>query len=173
MAQHLVPTPTVSTLTGLSTAKLREWTSRRALIPADVPPQGKGSPAQFGWQTVLVLRVAVVLRQRFQVELQAHKASFAELRSMIQAASFPSLWGCKAALDAGNTWTLSPVGAPLMADAMVLCLDPHLEAIRDGFSLPGKVISPLQGDLFSLPNLHGEARMSQEFTAESANRRSA
>ena len=35
---RLVTTPVASKLTGLSTEKLREWTSRRALVPADVRP---------------------------------------------------------------------------------------------------------------------------------------
>jgi hypothetical protein len=47
-------TALVSTLTGLSTTQLREWTNRRALVPADVPPAGKGSSAKFTWQTVLI-----------------------------------------------------------------------------------------------------------------------
>ena len=38
-AMTLVATRRASELTGLSTSKLREWTSRRALIPADVTPK--------------------------------------------------------------------------------------------------------------------------------------
>ncbi|HEY8263651.1 MAG TPA: MerR family transcriptional regulator, partial [Methyloceanibacter sp.] len=60
-----VTTPHACQLTGLSTEKLREWTSRRALIPADVKPRRKGSPAKYTWQTILILRLAVTLREQF------------------------------------------------------------------------------------------------------------
>jgi len=73
---RFVTAPIAAKLVGLSTDKLREWTSRRALVPADVRPKAKGSPAQFSWQTVLVLRIAVLLREDFHLELQAHKSSF-------------------------------------------------------------------------------------------------
>src|SRR4029450_10411018 len=53
-----------------------KWTSRRALIEADIRPKSKGSPARYTWQTILVLRVALTLRERFHVELQAHKPLF-------------------------------------------------------------------------------------------------
>ena len=56
---RLVPTRQALQLTGLSSAKLREWTSRRALIPADVPSKKQGSSAQYTWQTILLLRLAV------------------------------------------------------------------------------------------------------------------
>ncbi len=88
-----VATPGASQLTGLSTEKLREWTNRRALIPADVRPRQKGSPAKFSWQTILVLRVAVRLRSHFSIELEAHKAFFAEFRASLRKASFIALWG--------------------------------------------------------------------------------
>ena len=81
---RLVKTPDATVLTGLSTATLREWTSRRALIPADVPPKGKGSPAGFTWQTILLLRIAVTLRDRFHLELQPHRSLFASLRRLVQ-----------------------------------------------------------------------------------------
>jgi hypothetical protein len=64
---RLVPTRDAIRLTGLSAPKLREWTSRRALIPADIPPKNQGSPAQYSWQTILLLRLAVTLRDRFHM----------------------------------------------------------------------------------------------------------
>lgn len=42
-----VPTPVASQLSCLSIEKLREWTSRHALVAADVLPGQKGEPAQF------------------------------------------------------------------------------------------------------------------------------
>lgn len=173
MAQQLVPTSTVSVLTGLSTAKLREWTNRRALIPADILPQGKGSSAQFTWQTVLVLRVAVVLRERFHVELQAHKSSFNDLCSKFRATSFPALWGCRAALNTDSVWSICPADELVSIDAIALGLDPHLEVIRDGFAFRDVEASPLQRDLFSLPNLHNEKSASTNKVATSQGRRTA
>ena len=86
-----VPTPRACQLSGLSTEKLREWTSRRALVPADVRPKGKGSPARFSWQTILVLRISVLLRDQFSLELQAHKVSFDKLRKALRSKSFIAL----------------------------------------------------------------------------------
>ena len=155
-ALRFVPTPIASQLTGLSTDKLREWTSRRALVPADVRPKCKGSPAQFSWQTVLVLRIAVLLREDFRLELQAHKASFGRLRKALRATSFIALWGRNLALAPGGVWTISerddtqPGHSTLMID-----LDPHLSILRDGFALPDASGMAGQLDLFSLPSMHG------------------
>ena len=76
---RLVTTRDATRLTGLSTEQLREWTSRRALIPPDVKPKGHGAPARYSWQTILLLRLAVTLRDRFKLELQAHRDLFSEL----------------------------------------------------------------------------------------------
>ena len=42
---RLVTTRRATSLTGLSTEQLREWSSRRALIPADLQNRGRGSQA--------------------------------------------------------------------------------------------------------------------------------
>lgn len=155
---RFVPTPTASQLTGLSTDKLREWTSRRALIPADQRPKKKGSPARFSWQTVLVLRVAVLLRDQFSLELQAHKAAFADLRKLLRAQSFIALWGKRLALRPDRTWAI--IDSANMApetDALLIALDPHLTVLRDRFSLPGAT-EERQLDMFSLPSIHGKQR---------------
>lgn len=88
-----VPTRRATTLTGLSTTKLREWTRRRTLIPADIPPKIQGSPAQYSWQTILLLRLAVTLRERFHLELQAHREIFRRLGCDLQERPFLALWG--------------------------------------------------------------------------------
>ena len=151
-------TPIVSQLTGLSTDKLREWTSRRALIPADQRPECKGSPAKFSWQTVLVLRVAVLLRDQFSLELQAHKTAFAELRKLLHSQSFIALWGKRLALKPGGTWGfVNDAEAPPETDALLIALDPHLAVLRDGFALPGAT-EERQLDLFSLPSVQGRSR---------------
>jgi DNA-binding transcriptional MerR regulator len=82
---RVITTREASQLTGLSTNKLREWTSRRALIPADVRPKSQGSPAKYSWQTILLLRVAATLRGSFHLELQAHRQVFASLRRDLTA----------------------------------------------------------------------------------------
>lgn len=63
---RLVGSRDVLNLTGLSGDQLREWTVRRGLISPDVPASRQGQQAQFGWQTVLLLRLAVVLRALLQ-----------------------------------------------------------------------------------------------------------
>lgn len=147
---RLVKTPDARVLTGLSTATLREWTSRRALIPADVPPKGKGSPAGFTWQTILLLRIAVTLRDRFHLELQPHRSLFASLKAVLRQTSFIGLWGKTLAIRGGSDWTLVDQAetTSLNEDAVVIYLNPHLEALSIGFALPGPMQSPGQLELF-------------------------
>jgi hypothetical protein len=145
-------------LTGLSTDKLREWTSRRALVPADQRPKRKGSPAKFSWQTILVLRVAVLLRDQFRLELQSHKVSFANLRRHLRSQSFIALWGKRLALGSGGTWSILDSDGPVPGpDALLITLDPHLLVLRDGFALPDSS-EVGQLDLFALPIVHGRPR---------------
>lgn len=152
---RLVPTPVASELTGLSTETLREWTRRRALVPADVRPKQKGSPAQFSWQTILVLRIAVHLRDRFHIELEAHKASFANLKHELGAKSFIELWGQQLALRPDGSWELVGLQPVVpQGDLLLLELDPHLHVLRDGFAMPDDESMRGQLDLFSLPNVH-------------------
>ncbi|WP_427308943.1 MerR family transcriptional regulator [Cupriavidus sp. H39] len=134
---HFVSTRDAVRLTGLSTEQLREWTSRRELIPADIKPKGHGSPARFTWQTILLLRLAVVLRDRFKVELQVHRELFADLRTALGSLSFVSLWGKALLLQGGADWQLvSRETATPDIDCVVLWLDPHLKLLSEGFSLP-------------------------------------
>jgi len=154
-ALRYVTTPLASKLTGLSTEKLREWTSRRALVPPDVRPRQQGSPAKFNWQTVLVLRIAVTMRDRFHVELQAHRALFASLRTELRRRSFIALWGQSLALSGSGEWTLvDDAGSVPSEDALLIRLDPHLRVLSVSFSLPDLASTPSQLDLFSLPNVH-------------------
>ncbi|WP_247308911.1 hypothetical protein [Ralstonia pseudosolanacearum] len=156
---RLVPTPVASQLTGLSTEKLREWTSRRALVPADVRPRQKGSPAQFSWQTILILRLALLLRDQFGVELQFHKENFAKLRKELRSASFIALWGRRLALTCQGELLLLDDQAPLPADdAIFICLDPHLSIIRDGFALPDAAAAIGQLDLFPISSVQAVER---------------
>ncbi len=154
---RFVPTPVACKLTGLSTDKLREWTSRRAIVPADVRPKGKGTPAKFSWQSILILRVAVLLREQFNVELQAHKKSFDGLRTMLSENSFLSLWGSGLVLHPGGAWSrVEADSVPITGDGILIVLDPHLVVLRDGFALPDA--SEGQLDLFNLPAVRRERR---------------
>lgn len=156
---RLVPTPVASQLTGLSTEKLREWTSRRALVPADVRPRQKGSPAQFGWETILTLRLAVLLRDQFGIELQFHKENFAKLRKELRVASFIALWGrCLALTSQGELSLLDDQSRLIVDDAILIHLDPHLCIIRDGFALPDAASSAGQPDLFALSSVPAVVR---------------
>ena len=137
-AMHLVTTRDAIRLTGLSTDQLREWTGRRALIPPDVKPKGHGSAAQYSWQTILLLRLAVTLRDRFKIELQAHRNLFSGLGDGLRKMSFLSLWGRAVALHGGDAWCLLNA-AELSGtddDLIVLRLDPHLHVLSGGFALP-------------------------------------
>ncbi len=147
---RFVKTPAAVQLTGLSTVTLREWTSRRALIPADLPPKGKGSPAGFTWHTILLLRIAVVLRDRFHFELQPHQNLFASLKAGFLQTSFIALWGKSLVLRGDNGWSFveDADGLPLAEDAVVVRLQPHLEALSAGFSLPHPINSSGQLELF-------------------------
>lgn len=172
MILRLVPTPIASQLTGLSTEKLREWTSRRALVPVDVRPKRKGSPAKFSWQTILILRIALLLRDRFRLELQAHKASFATLRTALRSTSFIALWNRQLVLGADGAWSFLDKDAPApRADALLIQLDPHLVIIRDGFALPDGAAAAGQLDLFALQVVNSRSSGSRNDQALNIGRR--
>lgn len=147
---QLITTRDATKVTGLSTEQLREWTSRRALIPADIRPKGHGSPARFSWQTILLLRLAVIFRDSFKLELQAHRELFSDLREGLSSLQFASLWGKSLALHGEQRWTLFDAGDALdpVGDCIVLRLDSHLEILAGAFSLPLPKVSE-QFKLFS------------------------
>ncbi|MFZ5664235.1 MAG: hypothetical protein ACOY7L_03300 [Pseudomonadota bacterium] len=134
---RLIGSRDVLKLTGLSGDQLREWTVRRGLIHPDAPASRQGQQAQFGWQTVLVLRLAVVMRSRFHVELQAHRDLLARVRGLLNGRSFPSLWGHRLAIFGLERCALLGTGDSLPADedVILLALHAHLEALSQGFSV--------------------------------------
>src|SRR5260221_7379732 len=125
---RLVGSREVLALTGLSADQLREWTVRRALIQADIPAHKRGNEAKFSWHTVLLLRLAVVLRSRFHVELQAHRDLLIAARALLDGASFPALWGTTLAIYDLRRCELLPRRAPLAVeeDAVLFRLNRHL-----------------------------------------------
>lgn len=137
-------------LTGLSTTKLREWTNRRALIPADLPPKSQGSPARYSWQTILLLRIAVTLRSRFHLELEAHRQVLTSLHKSLRTTPFVSLWGKLLAIDPDQRWSWiddADFGA-VTGDAILIRLSPHLDALSQDFALPRPSRMPGQLDFF-------------------------
>jgi hypothetical protein len=129
-------------LTGLTADQLREWTVRRALIQPDLPSQKRGSEAKFSWQTVLLLRLAVVLRTHFHVELQAHRELLRTTRKLFDGASFPALWGMTLAIYDLRRCELLPARATVSAeeDAVLLRLNRHLEILSQGFGIAEPLI---------------------------------
>ena len=167
---RLVATPVACHLTGLSTEKLREWTSRRALVSVDVRPKGKGSPAKFSWQTILVLRIAVILRDQFSMELQTHKTSFATLREELRNRSFISLWGQRLGLGSDGSWTFVEANEKILGGEVLLMeLDGHLAILRDGFALPD--LNHAQMDLFNLPAIRGAQEGRADFAPSTRHHR--
>ena len=146
---RLVTTRTATRLTGLSTEQLREWSNRRALIPADVQRRGRGAAAQYGWQAILLLRIAVMLKDRFHLELHAHRGLFAALREMLAGVSFIGLWGCSIAIYDADEWRLLDASETDLpeADAIIIKLDPHLSVLAVELAMPSPTSSG-QLDLF-------------------------
>jgi hypothetical protein len=104
----------------------------------------------------LVLRIAVLLRDQFSLELQAHKVSFDKLRKALRSKSFIALWGQRLALQGDGAWSFLDESDPAPeADALLIQLDPHLRVLRDGFALPDPAGQSGQMDLFSLTAIHG------------------
>lgn len=134
----MIPAGQVHKLTGLTANQLREWSHRRHLIPPDVEAGGPGRPALYSWQTVLLLRIAVVLRERFRIELQAHKELLHALRELFSGAPFPALRGCVLALRAMEHGELLPEGLVRVGggdpDTLFLRLDPHLDVLESQFA---------------------------------------
>lgn len=136
---RLVKSRDVPALTGLTADQLREWTVRRGLVQPDEPAQKRGSEAKFSWQTLLVLRLAVVLRTRFHVELQAHRELLWSARKLLDGASFPGLWGGALAIYGLTRCELLSARAPVPSpeeDVILLRLNRHLEALSQGLGLP-------------------------------------
>jgi hypothetical protein len=134
----MIPAGRVQSLTGLTPNQLREWSHRRDLIRADLEACGPGRPALYSWQTVLLLRITVVLRERFRIELQAHKDLLHALRDLFSGVPFPSLRGCVLALRAMEHGELFSEGMVRVGDGdpdtLFLRLDPHLDVLEAEFA---------------------------------------
>jgi hypothetical protein len=143
-------------LTGLSVEVLREWTIRRALIPADVLPRAKGSQAQYSWQTILILRLAATLRNRFHVELQAHKTLFAQLKDAMRDLDPSDLMTMTLLLAGDGVWTLVEGLTRERAEALAIQLKPHLEPLFGFFNLPDDSVQQIE--LFPTSSIAAERK---------------
>src|SRR5439155_2813078 len=133
----LITAGQVQRITGLTADQLREWTTRRGLIEPDMKPCGPGSRARFSWQTVLLLRLAVVMNRAFHIELEAQRPLFGGLARRLHGSSFPSLRGSILFLKSGAQFELR-LGRDiwnLEEDALVVRLDPHLDVISASFAV--------------------------------------
>ena len=134
----MIPAGRVQTLTGLTANQLREWSHRRDLVPPDIEAGGPGRPALYSWQTVLLLRIAVVLRERFRIELQGHKDLLHALHGLLSGVPFPALRGCVLALRAMEHGELLSEGIVRVGvnepDTLFLHLDPHLDVLEVEFA---------------------------------------
>jgi DNA-binding transcriptional MerR regulator len=131
----LITTGDVLQLTGLTADQLREWTSRRGLIQPDMKPNGPGSRAMYSWQTVLVLRLAVVLREVLHVELQAQRSALSHIAQRLKRSSFQSLRGKVLILNSDGTVDFSSnvKMTAIKKDCIILQLDFHLDIIATSF----------------------------------------
>ncbi|WP_184327344.1 MerR family transcriptional regulator [Rhizobium sp. BK529] len=176
---RLLTTRAAARLTGLSTNQLREWTSRRALIPADVLHRGRGSPAQYSWQTLLLLRIAAVLKNRFRLELHAHREIFAGMRESFGSTSFLRLWGNCVVIYGTDRWQLIEAAASRLNadDGIVLHLDSHLRVLSAEFPMSTPASAAGQLELFPARLVRREKKATLERgatpTQSSPKRRSA
>ena len=140
---RLVGSKEAKAVTGLSADQLREWAGRRGLVAPDVPASGKGSQARFSWQTLVVLRIAKVLKAELHVELGAHRALFKELQERLAGQPFHALSDLVVVIIVGQRVSLrrtSDLIEAVDAPVVLVRLEPHLAALRHGFGIPEPIV---------------------------------
>ncbi len=127
----------VLVLTGLSKSQLREWTGRgrRELLHPDVEPDGPGRHALFSWQTVLVLRVLLVLHRDFTTEVGAWAPAAQQLRGRLEHLPFLNLWRLCALFPSTTDVILTENIAEAGTGGIVIPLEPHLEVLATKLSV--------------------------------------
>lgn len=137
MTKKLATSGEVQRLTGLSPDQLREWSNRRGLIKPDVQANGPGHKARYSWQTVLLLRLAMVLKTTFHVELQAQRELFARLAQQLKNRPFHSLRGLALIVQTTSLHEIVNLSkfCALDTDVLIIRLDPHLDALSAEFGL--------------------------------------
>ena len=133
---QLIQAADAARLAGVSRHQLKEWCTRRGIVPPDVPGAGRGRHALFSWQTVLTLRVLSELHARFHIEIGAWQGGATQFRALLEGRFFPGLW---------DTWAMFPDreravlrDKPVAGEEALVALPlaPHLCAIAGGFALP-------------------------------------
>ena len=124
--------------TGLTRNQLREWTGRgrREIILPDVGPNGPGRHALFAWQTLLVLRLLLVLHTEYAAEVGAWAPAAKNLREKLDSTPFPSLWNVSVFFP--NQYTALLIDDTSMIDqpGLILPLEAHLTILASKLSLP-------------------------------------
>ena len=132
-------------ITGLTRSQLREWTGhgRRELISPDVRPGGPGRHALYAWQSLLVLRLLLVVRNEFAAEIGAWAPAARDLREKLDSTSFPSLWPLSVFFPNRSTSMLVTDLAELGPNGLILPLEPHLTVLASELSFPNPIQLPL------------------------------
>ena len=123
---------------GLTRSQLREWTGRgrRELISPDVSPGGPGRHALYTWQSLLVLRLLLVLHNDFAAEVGAWAPAAMNLREKLKNTSFPSLWHLSVFFPNRHTALLVDDVAKVGHTGLILPLESHLTVLASKLSLP-------------------------------------
>jgi hypothetical protein len=125
----------VLALTGLSPSQLREWSSRRGIMPADQPARGRGKHAQYAWNTVLVLRILVELKREFRMEIAAWSELGIRLRDSLAGTSPTALYGrCLLVRGIAFEIAAAPWRMP-NSPTIAIPLDAHLEVLAGELGL--------------------------------------
>lgn len=137
----LVQASDAAKLSGLTPHQLREWCMRRAILGADVPPNGPGRHALYSWRTVLALRVLNELHVCFGAEVGGWAPAIRSLRVILEPRSFHSLWSASALFrgreDEASILDAEHVGTD--RGSVVVPLNPHLEILAHGLNLQSGV----------------------------------
>ena len=137
--ERLFQTADATALAGLSRSQLREWCGRdrRALIEPDVPPQGAGRVALFGWRTLLVLRVLHHLQEHYGVEVGRWGAAAKLLRTDLEPISFPATWSRTAHFKGrADCMIILESEAQGASEGLLVRLEPHLAPLAEAMALP-------------------------------------
>ena len=135
MSQATFQASDVLALTGLSPSQLREWSSRRGIMPADQPARGRGKHAQYAWNTVLVLRILVELKREFRMEIAAWSDLGIRLRDSLAGTSPIELYGhCLLVRGIAFEITVAPWRMPEVP-TIAIPLDTHLEVLAGGLGV--------------------------------------
>jgi hypothetical protein len=104
----------------------------------------------------LILRLAATLRNRFHVELQAHKTLFAQLKDAMRNQEPSDLMTMTLLLAGDGVWTLVEGLTRERAEALAIQLKPHLEPLLEFFNLPDDSVR--QTELFPTASITAERK---------------